>query len=153
MSQENVEIVRRVYEGWARGDFSEGGVFDPEVEFEMPDGPEGASTRGFDAMRLTWQAGLNAWDDSRAEPTRFIDAGKDVIVVLNHIQARGKGSGAAVDADTATVWRLDAGKGVSLALYWDNEKAVEAAGLWEDAMTDKTVQGGILASVNLDIDV
>jgi hypothetical protein len=32
MSQENIEAVRRVYEGWAQGDFSENDAFDPEVE-------------------------------------------------------------------------------------------------------------------------
>jgi len=33
MSQENVEIVRRVYEGWSCGDFSETELFDPDIEF------------------------------------------------------------------------------------------------------------------------
>ena len=34
MSQENVEIVRRLYEHWARGDFSATtGFFDPEVVY------------------------------------------------------------------------------------------------------------------------
>ena len=129
MSQENVEIVRRVYEGWARGDFSEGDVFHPEVEFEMPDWPEGASSRGLDAMRRTWLASLSAWDDFRAEPVDFIEAAEDVVVVLNHVQARGKGSGAEVRADTASVWMFDGGKVVRLVLYWDTDKALEAAGL------------------------
>ena len=35
MAEENVEIVRRVYEGWARGDFSSVEHFDPEIDFEM----------------------------------------------------------------------------------------------------------------------
>ena len=68
MAQENVEIVRRVYAGWAVGDFSEGDVFDPEVEFEMVDWPEAGRSRGLDAMRRTWQAALGAWEDFRAEP-------------------------------------------------------------------------------------
>jgi len=52
-------------------------------------------------------------------------------VVLNRIEGRGKGSGARVQADTATVWALEAGKVVGLALYWDIAKALEAAGLRE----------------------
>jgi ketosteroid isomerase-like protein len=130
MSQENVEIVRRVYERWARGDFTEGDVFHPEVEFEMPDWPEAAKSRGLDGMRRTWQATLSAWDEFRAEPDDFIDAGEHV-VVLTRAHARGKGSGADVRADTATLWTIDAGKVVRLALYWNAAKALEAAGLSE----------------------
>jgi ketosteroid isomerase-like protein len=128
MSRENVELVRRVYEGWARGDFSEGEVFHPDVEFEMPDWPHSADARGVDEMARTWRATLSAWDDFRAEADQFIESGSHV-VVLNHIQARGKGSGADVSADTAAVWTMDAGKVVRLALYWDTDKALEAAGL------------------------
>src|SRR5437588_517467 len=107
MSGENVEIVRHVYEGWARGDFSEGDVFHAEVEFELVDWPEPARARGLDAMSRAWRATLSAWDDFRAVPYDFIEAGQHV-VVLNHIQARGKNSGAQVTADVASVWTMDA---------------------------------------------
>ena len=33
MSQANVEILRRLYERWANGDFSLGDFFHPEVEY------------------------------------------------------------------------------------------------------------------------
>jgi ketosteroid isomerase-like protein len=125
MAQENVEIVRRVYAGWALGDFSEGDVFDPEVEFEMVDWPEAGKSRGCDAPH--WQAALGAWEDFRAEPYEFIEMGEQV-VVLTRARGRGKGSGAEVSAETATVWTLDGGKIVRLALYWDSAKALQAAG-------------------------
>jgi ketosteroid isomerase-like protein len=126
MSEENVEIVRRVYEGWARGDFSEGEAFHPEVEFEMVDWPHPATSRGVEEMRHTWQTTLSAWDDFRAEPDDIVDYG-DKVLVLNSISGRGKGSGAEVSAQTATVWTLAAGKVVRLALYWDKVAAREAA--------------------------
>lgn len=85
-------------------------------------------------MWRTWRAALGAWDDFRAEPYDFIEAGQHV-VVLNHIDARGKGSGAEVSADTATVWTMDVGKVVRLALYWDIATALEAAGLPEKPMS------------------
>jgi ketosteroid isomerase-like protein len=128
MSQENVELVRHVYEGWARGDFSAGGAFAPDVEFEMPDWPESAPSHGLEGMSETWRATLGAWDDFRAEAFRFIDTGGHV-VVLNHVHAWGKGSGVEVSADTATVWTIEEGRVVRLALYWDSAKALDSVGL------------------------
>ena len=103
MSEENVEIVRRVYEGWARGDFSQSELFDPDIEFEMVDWPHQAKSRGIEAMCETWRATLTAWDDFRAMPDELIDYG-DNVLVLNSIAGRGRGSGADVSALTATVW-------------------------------------------------
>ena len=83
-----------------------------EIEFEMVDWPHPAKSRGVEAMRETWLATLSAWDD---------------VLVLNHISGRGRGSGADVSALTATVWTGEHGKVVRLALYWDTERAREAA--------------------------
>jgi ketosteroid isomerase-like protein len=126
MSNENVEIVRRVYEGWSRGDFSEADLFDPEIEFEMVDWPHSGRSRGLAAMRETWLTTLSAWEDFRATPEELIDNGHNVLV-LNHISGRGRGSGADVSALTATVWTVENGRVVRLALYWDTERAREAA--------------------------
>ena len=74
MAQENVEVVRRVYERWGRGDFRAGTeLFDPWVVLvlrkELPDagaylGPEGINKymRGF----------LEGWDDAVIEGEEFI---------------------------------------------------------------------------------
>jgi ketosteroid isomerase-like protein len=97
MSKENVEIVRRVYEGWSRGDFSQSELFDPDIEFEMVDWPHPAKSRGLEAMRETWLATLAAWEDFRAVPSEVIDRG-DNVLVLNSISGRGRGSGADVSA-------------------------------------------------------
>jgi ketosteroid isomerase-like protein len=126
MSKENVEIVRRIYEGWSRGDFSESELFDADVEFEMVDWPHPAKSRGVDAMRETWLTTLAAWEDFRAKPDEVIDHG-DNILVLNSISGRGRGSGADVSALTATVWTVENGRVVRLALYWDTARAREAA--------------------------
>jgi ketosteroid isomerase-like protein len=128
MSQANVQLVRRAYADWSRGDFSAGDVFDSDVEFDMVDWPGRDSSRGIDEMARAWQESLAAWDDFRAEPTDFIESGPHV-VVPTRITARGKGSGAVVAADTATVWTVKVGKVVRLALHWDAGAALEAVGL------------------------
>jgi ketosteroid isomerase-like protein len=128
MSQENVEVVRRVYEEWSRGDFSGGEVFDECVEFDMVDWPGRDNSRGIEEMARAWQESLAAWEDFRAEPTDFIETGPHV-VVTTHVTARGKGSGADVTADTATLWTFEAGKVVRLALHWDAAAAFAEVGL------------------------
>jgi ketosteroid isomerase-like protein len=126
MSHENVELVRRIYEGWSRGDFTQGEAFHPEIDFELVDWPHQTRARGLGAMWRTWHATLSAWDDFRALPTEYVDCGRNVLV-LNHIEGSGKESGASVSADTATVWTVEAGQVVRLALYWDTARAREAA--------------------------
>ena len=128
MSKENVEAVRRTYEEWSRGDFSAGGVFDPDVEFDMVDWPGRDRSRGIEEMARSWQESLAAWDDFRAEPTDFIETGP-YVVVPTHVTARGKGSGVEVTADTATVWTFEGGKVVRLALHWDAAAGLAAVGL------------------------
>jgi ketosteroid isomerase-like protein len=102
------------------------------VEGSRPSGVRLAATAcARDTQWRSWRSALSAWEDFRAAPIKFIDAGEDSIVVLTRIEGRGKGSGVAVEADTATLWMFDAGKVVGLALYWDTVKALEAAGLRE----------------------
>ncbi len=126
MSQENIELVRSVYDGWSRGDFSETEAYDPDIEFEMVDWPHQTRVRGVEEMSRTWRSTLSAWHDFRAVPTDYVDCGRNVLVI-NHIQGSGKESGAEVSAETATVWTVDDGRVVRLALYWDVARAREAA--------------------------
>jgi ketosteroid isomerase-like protein len=128
VSEEDLELVRRVYEKWARGDFSMGEFLHADVEFEMVDWPEGSSARGINDMTRAWLGALSAWEDFRVEPREFISAGRHLLV-LNRINGRGRGSGIEMSADTASLWTIEAGKVVRLALYWDVAKAFEAAGL------------------------
>jgi ketosteroid isomerase-like protein len=126
VSQANVELVRRVYEGWARGDFSGIDSFHPEIEFEMVDWPHQIKVRGIAAMSDAWRDTLRAWEDFRSIRTDYVDFGHNILV-LNRIEGSGKESGADVSADTATLWTVEDGKVVRLALYWDTQAAREAA--------------------------
>jgi ketosteroid isomerase-like protein len=126
MSEANVEIVRRIYDGWSRGDFSNAEFFADDIDFDMVDWPAAARSRGVTAMAQTWRTSLGAWDDFRSFPTEYIDCG-DRVLVLNHIEGRGKESGVDVSAETASVFTFEAGKVVRLALHWDVDAARRAA--------------------------
>jgi ketosteroid isomerase-like protein len=122
MSEENVEIVRRVYDAWARGDFSPVDDFAPDIDFEMVDWPHQTRVTGIDAMWETWRSTLNAWVDFRSIADEITGFG-DRVLVMNRIVGRGRESGADVSAETATVFTLEARKVVRMALYWDRDAA------------------------------
>jgi ketosteroid isomerase-like protein len=122
MAEDNVEIVRGVYEGWARGDFSNVDAFDPEIEFEMADWPHQTKVTGIDAMWETWRSTLGAFEGFRSMPTELMAFG-DNVLVLNRIEASGKESGAGVGADVASLFTVRNGKITRLALYWDVDAA------------------------------
>ena len=126
MSEENVELVRRVYENWARGDFSQTELFHPEIDFEMVDWPHQTKARGIEEMWRTWRSTLSAFGHFRSVPTEYVDCGRNVLV-LNRIEGSGKESGAEVSADVASVLTVDGGKIVRLRLYWNTANAREAA--------------------------
>ena len=135
MSQENLDVVRRAYEAWNRGDLEAAFEFlDRDVEVSVPpDFPEAGTYRGRDEVRH-WVAQqlLPILEEVRAEPERFLDAGDRVVAFVRYF-GRGKASGievrgAVVDAH---VWTLREGKVQKLQMYQGTEKALEAVGLSE----------------------
>ena len=82
MLQENVEIVRRLYEHWARGDYTFAESLDPQIEFSRSGTQVGGvdlegQWRGLDAMWAATVEWRRAFDDLRTEAERIIDLGDD----------------------------------------------------------------------------
>ena len=133
MSQENVEIVRAMYEHWARGDFP-ASYFDPDVEHSRV----GARTpdmegewRGLEALSRTTAEYLDALSDLRIEAESIIDVDDDHVLVLSRHTARGKLSSVPIDHELGDLFTLRAGKVVRYVSYWDRAVALQAAGLSE----------------------
>jgi len=132
MSQQNVEIVRRCYDAYVRGNLESAlAAFDPEIEIydhDLPDATE--SYRGLDGL-LRWQDDWAAsWDSWRWEPEEFIDAGDRVVAVLG-VHAKGRGSGVELERLDGAVWTLRDGKCIRLDYYGSKAEALEAVGLRE----------------------
>ena len=126
MAQENVEIVRRAFEAYARGDLATAvSNHDPDVVFDPAEEP---AIHGRDAVRSYIQRWEEPWDDYEAEAEEFIDAG-DCVVVALRVKARGKGSGVEVDARSYQVHTLRDGKLVRMDEYMDRDEALAAAGI------------------------
>jgi len=137
MSQGNVEIVRRLYRAWERGDFSaHADLFAPDVRSARVMGPEwdGAGLagewHGRDGLAENVRLWINAWDDLRVQPEEFIDVG-DKVVVLTRQTAIAKTSGIPLDREFADLWELRDGTVVELRFYFNRADALEAAGLGE----------------------
>ncbi|MEA2346784.1 MAG: uncharacterized protein QOG62_571 [Thermoleophilaceae bacterium] len=133
MSQENVEIVRRIYEGWSRGDFSAGiDHFDPDIEFSMQFGVDGGEGRGAAALASAWQENLRNWQDWRTgEIDELIESG-DSVVVIGPIRGRGKHSEAEVEIpDAACAFTFRNGRIVKIVPTDSRQKALDAVGLSE----------------------
>jgi ketosteroid isomerase-like protein len=134
MSQDNVEIVRRLSEFLNDRDW-EGmsDLVDPDVELHGTVGglEEGHFSRGLDSIRQRFEAeDSEVWDEHRIEPVRFIDAGERVVVIQREHQ-RGKGSGVEVEIDTGTVCDVRGGRIVRIQPYMNPAAALEAVGLSE----------------------
>jgi ketosteroid isomerase-like protein len=134
MSQENVEVVREVFESFADGDQKRTArLVDPEVEFHGTVGglEEGRVAHGLpQIVEMFEKEDLEAWEERRLEPEGFIDADDDVVVLL-HEYRRGRGSGVELESDTAVVFAVRDGRVVRIQGYMDRDAALEAAGLRE----------------------
>ena len=139
MSEENVEIVRRLFDAFqaalARND--PGAWFDSEaladeaewILFPGFPGPESYRGRdGFVEFMRTWTEDFEDWS---IELERLIDAGDDRVVALFRQRATGKGSGVPVELHFAQVHELMGHRVIRVRNYAEATEALEAAGLQE----------------------
>ena len=133
MSAENVEVIRRMYERWIGDEPGVAEAFDPEIELH-PD-PEatwvGVNTvyRGPEGLNEYMAAVYEAFEDYQPEIVELRDLG-DKVLTLAIEHGRGRGSGAAVEANkTAHLWTMRDGKAVRLDLYLDRARAFADLGL------------------------
>jgi ketosteroid isomerase-like protein len=132
MSEENVELVRRVYGAVARRDTA--GVlamYDPEIEWRPWRDLTGRSVyHGLDDLRTFYREWYEAWENYEESYEELIDAGEHVVVVATG-RGRGRASGVPVQWTQYGTWTIRAGKIVRVVWFPTREQALEAAGLSE----------------------
>ena len=133
MSQENVEIVRRLIEAWNRNEPDRViGILDPGVVLDATRRLVNPKTyTGIQGMRRMLADSQEVWEEFRMEPDELVDAG-DRVVAIGRWVGKGKGSGIEVQQPVADVFTLHDGRVVRAELgFTDRAEALEAAGLSE----------------------
>lgn len=132
MSQENIEIVRSIYEAFNRGDWD--AIFrdmHPDIELTTPEQlPNAGTYRGREECQVFLQDGLAAFEASIIEPEEFFESG-DRVVAVYKTRVRPKGSGAEIENRNGQLWTIHDGKVRSVRFFPNPEDALKAAGLSE----------------------
>ena len=134
MSRENVELVRRVYELWNRGDLDAAvELLDRAVVWNgyvhLPD----AEPRHGVAEVQQWAGEFaEAWGEIQVHIERIEDVDYDLVLALVRMTGRGRGSGAAVESGVdGHVWTVRDGKIAAVHMWQGAEQALAAVGLSE----------------------
>jgi len=132
MSQENVEIVRRIYASWAPGSSPvESNLLHPDIEWVNPrDALEPGTRTGIEAFSSITEGLDDTIRDLRMDVERFIDAGGRVVVIAT-MRGHGSASGVAIKQRHGAVWTIRDGKAVRFQWFYDPDQALEAVGLSE----------------------
>jgi len=124
VSKEDLDVVRSVFAEWERGEFSTRPQWaDPDMEFEIPDGPE-PSTRTGIAASPGVEAFLELWEHLRFEAEQYRELDDGSVLVLSRMTGRGKVSGVDVDQLRASLFRVSNGRVTRLVHYWDRDRAL-----------------------------
>ena len=126
MSQANVEVVKRLFESYRRGDYEEAGAcLAADVVYEV--GQE-LPLRGREEVRAMWERWDSTWDGLETVPEDFLDAGDQVLVTVFY-SARGRGSGIEYEERLFDVYTFSGGQCVRKREFRERSDAAEAARL------------------------
>lgn len=131
MSAENLQLVRVVHDGWARGDFGVGSeLYSADFAWDQhAEAVEPGSRRGV-GVRAALLNIFEVYDDYRVEAEEFIDGGDQVVVVVRNTGVA-KTSGIELDQTFAFVWTVRERRLVRLQVFTDRDDALRTAGLTE----------------------
>jgi uncharacterized protein len=135
MAQENVELVRRSFEAFARGDFETAfAAHDPNTEWcTAADEPDQQTYRGIAGLVKLIGSLTDPWEDRfghAMEFEGFIDRG-DWVIVPWRARLLGKGSGIPIEVQETYAVLVRGGKIVRVEEHRSKEQALEAVRMRE----------------------
>jgi ketosteroid isomerase-like protein len=141
MSRESVEIVRKVYDAWSRGDPSQAFDFlDPEIVWEaIEDAPDAGSYRGHSGVKrymADWLQDFEGFAFEFGQPVEL----NGRLVLEQWARNRGKGSGLQTEIHYAAVYTFRRGRVFTVKEYNSYAEALEAAARLEQGMSQENVE-------------
>jgi ketosteroid isomerase-like protein len=129
VSEDNVRVVREIYEAFSRGDRA--AVLsraDPAIRcYDRPARPDPSVYEGHEGLARFMDTDREVFDEVSYVPRDFIDAGPYVVVPITQ-SGKGRHSAAKVDERIVNVWRLRGGRCVELRVYSTTAEALDAVG-------------------------
>jgi ketosteroid isomerase-like protein len=140
MSEENVENLRGLLEGWdpkaeleawnrGEGDQS---LFDPKMAYEdtiLPD-HVGETYQGYEGVARATERWLEPFESLTVKLERIVGTG-DRLVSIHRVQMKARHTGIDLEGPLAYVWTFRDGKVIHLKSFSNPAEALEAAGLSE----------------------
>ncbi len=132
MSQENVALVREMYEDFGPATFeAKLGRINPDLEWRTSGMLVDAEVfRGRDDVLAFLTRFWSEFDEIAVVVEELIDAGERVVAVCR-FRARGKASGVMSDMSLSVVWTFSGGEVTRVDNFRERAQALEAVGLRE----------------------
>jgi ketosteroid isomerase-like protein len=140
MSRENVEFLEGLFAGAAEMDKQAlldalpdliAQTCDPEIVWvEDPRRADRRVHRGYEGVRESWERWLENFEEYGFEVERMLDCGDRVLVIARE-EGRGSLSGATISQRIYVVYTFRSGKIARYEEFYEEQEALEAAGLRE----------------------
>ena len=130
MSEENVEVIRSIYDHFNRAGEPKWDLFHAEAVFDASSIPGFDVVRGRDKTLALIREYAAAFEEWRIELEEIVDAGDRVFAAVRD-GGRMKGTRDEIFNSFFHAWELREGKVVAWRTFQDRERALEAAGLSE----------------------
>jgi ketosteroid isomerase-like protein len=131
MSEENVEVVRRLYGLWPDRVLAAEEVLHPDVVIDVTRNVlTPALHHGFDGFRRFLGQVQEEWENLQVEPEELIDAGDNVVAAVR-MSGKRRGSKMKAEMEAFTIWTFGEGKVLRYTSYRTKRQALISVGLWE----------------------
>ena len=129
MADEEVEVVRGMWKGFLNNDFERAlAAFDPEVEWDGTNLPDGKVARGLDAVMEHVTGWAAMWETWEVELEDMIDVGDGRVIAFIRERGRSK-AGIEINERHSELYLVRDGKIVYRKGFSDADEALTETGL------------------------